>query len=102
MFVFSAANSDLYIGSRTLFGLAIEGQAPAIFKKVSKRGIPTNALYCCTLCCALAYTVCSTSALQVFKYFVSLISMFGAIVSRCSTYGRGGRRSLSEPFLFLL
>lgn len=85
MFVFSAANSDLYIGSRTLFGLAIEGQAPAIFKKVSKRGIPTNALYCCTLCCALAYTVCSTSALQVFKYFVSLISMFGAIVSRCST-----------------
>jgi amino acid transporter len=44
----AAANSDLYIGSRTLFGLALEGQAPAIFKKVSKRGIPVPALAVCT------------------------------------------------------
>ncbi|KAL7408848.1 amino acid permease/ SLC12A domain-containing protein [Mrakia frigida] len=79
LFVFSAANSDLYIGSRTLFALAVEGQAPAIFKKVSKRGIPLPALLFCTAFCGLAYCACATSALTVFKYFVSVISMLGAI-----------------------
>jgi amino acid transporter len=86
LFVFSAANSDLYIGSRTLFGLAVEGQAPAIFAKVSKRGIPYYALGFCTLFCGLAYCACATSALTVFKYFVSLISMFGGITWLCILY----------------
>jgi len=36
IFVLSAANSDLYIGSRTLYALALEGKAPAIFKKVNR------------------------------------------------------------------
>lgn len=61
LFVFSAANSDLYIGSRTLFALAVEGQAPAIFKKVSKRGIPLPALLFCTAFCGLAYCAVSSS-----------------------------------------
>ncbi len=30
IFVMSAANSDLYIGSRTLYALAAEGKAPRI------------------------------------------------------------------------
>lgn len=108
LFVFSAANSDLYIGSRTLFALAIEGQAPAIFAKVSKRGIPYYSLALCTLFCGLACAfwlalslrssravtdplpslsfadcACATSALTVFKYFVSLISMFGGLTWLC-------------------
>ena len=33
IFVLSAANSDLYIGSRTLYGLAAEGKAPRIFAR---------------------------------------------------------------------
>ncbi|CDZ98123.1 dicarboxylic amino acid permease [Phaffia rhodozyma] len=83
LFVFSAANSDLYIGSRTLFALAVEGQAPSIFAKVSRRGIPFNALLLCTAFCGLSYCSVATSALTVFKYFVSLISMFGALTWMC-------------------
>jgi len=51
----SAANSDLYIGSRTLYGLAIEGKAPAIFKKVTSRGVPLPALILCTAFCSLVF-----------------------------------------------
>jgi amino acid transporter len=40
VFVVSAANSDLYIASRTLYSLALLGHAPRIFRKVTKRGVP--------------------------------------------------------------
>lgn len=51
----SAANSDLYIGSRTLYGLAVEGKAPAIFKKVNRMGVPWPALIFCTAFCGLVF-----------------------------------------------
>ncbi|RSL86081.1 hypothetical protein CDV31_016458 [Fusarium ambrosium] len=44
VFVFSASNSDLYIASRTLYGLASEGKAPAIFKRTDSRGVPVYSL----------------------------------------------------------
>jgi amino acid permease len=44
VFVVSAANSDLYIASRTLYSLALLGHAPRIFRKVTKRGVPIWAL----------------------------------------------------------
>ena len=44
LFVFSAANSDLYIASRTIYGLAVEGKAPAIFRHTDSRGVPIWAL----------------------------------------------------------
>jgi amino acid transporter len=53
--VLSAANSDLYTGTRTLYGLAIQGQAPRIFRRVNKAGVPYNALILCTLVCCLVF-----------------------------------------------
>jgi amino acid transporter len=38
--VFSAGNTYFYIGSRILFGLALEGKAPKILAKCTKRGVP--------------------------------------------------------------
>jgi len=58
----SAANSDLYIGSRTLYGLAVEGKAPAIFKKVTKGGVPLPALILCTAFCGLVFLNVSASS----------------------------------------
>lgn len=79
VFVLSAANSDLYIGSRTLYGLAVEGKAPKIFAKVDKRGVPLPALILCTAFCGLVYLNVSSGAAKVFTYFVNLVSAFGAI-----------------------
>lgn len=41
--IFSAGNTYVYCATRTLYGLSIEGRAPAIFQKVSPNGIP---VYC--------------------------------------------------------
>ncbi|RHW32753.1 amino acid permease [Lysinibacillus yapensis] len=40
----SAGNSGLYASSRMLWQLAIDGKAPKVFAKLSKRGIPVYAL----------------------------------------------------------
>ncbi|TVY37886.1 Dicarboxylic amino acid permease [Lachnellula subtilissima] len=79
IFVFSAANSDLYIASRTLYGLAHENKAPKIFGKTDKRGMPVYALALSTVFCLLAFLGCNTSSYTVFGYFVNLVTMFGLL-----------------------
>ena len=44
---FSAGNSFLYSSSRILFGLSIRGQAPKIFSRVTKAGLPLIAVAFC-------------------------------------------------------
>jgi len=77
LFVFSASNSDLYIASRTLYGLASNGDAPRIFKRTDTRGVPVYALGASALFALLAYMNVSNDSKIVFGYFVNLVSMFG-------------------------
>jgi len=84
--VMSAANSDLYIGSRTLYGLAIEGKAPKIFSRVNRNGVPYPALILCTAFCSLVFLNVSSSSAKVFTWFVNLVSTFGAITWMCIAY----------------
>ncbi|KAA1469476.1 dicarboxylic amino acid permease [Dentipellis sp. KUC8613] len=86
IFVLSAANSDLYIGTRTLYGLAVERKAPAIFRRVNKMGVPWPALILCILFCGLTFLNVSNSTAKVFTYFVNLVSTFGAITWMCICY----------------
>ncbi|KAK7467124.1 amino acid transporter [Stygiomarasmius scandens] len=86
LFVMSAANSDLYIGSRTLYGLAIEGKAPRIFRRVNRMGVPYPALILCTLFCGLVFLNVSSSSSKVFTWFVNLVSTFGALTWMCIAY----------------
>lgn len=77
IFVFSASNSDLYIASRTLYGLASAGEAPAIFKRTDKRGVPIYALGMSALIALLAFMNVSDDSKKVFNYFVNLVTIFG-------------------------
>jgi amino acid transporter len=79
LFTISAANSDLYIASRTLYGLAIERKAPRIFAKVNKRGVPWVSLLVVSSFICLTFLNASTSSSTVFAYGVNLLSAFGAI-----------------------
>lgn len=79
LFVLSAANSDLYIASRTLHSLAVDGNAPRIFKRTLKSGIPHYALGLSSLFMALAYLNVTNSAATVFRYFVNLVTVFGLL-----------------------
>ena len=55
VFVISAANSDLYIASRTMYSLALLGHAPRIFRKVTRRGVPIWALLVCWIFTMLVF-----------------------------------------------
>lgn len=79
IFVFSAANSDLYIASRTLYGLASDGSAPAIFKRTDNRGVPWPSLIVCTCFALLAFMNVSDNSRDVFKHFVNLTTIFGLL-----------------------
>lgn len=62
LFVISAANSDLYIGSRTLYGLAVEGKAPRFFARVNRMGVPYVALTFCAVFCSIVFLNISSSS----------------------------------------
>ncbi|KAK5992236.1 Dicarboxylic amino acid permease [Cladobotryum mycophilum] len=88
VFVFSASNSDLYIASRTLYGLASDQAAPAIFKRTDRRGVPYPALILSTAIACLAFMNVSSDSKEVFGYFVNLTTIFGLLtwISLLVTY----------------
>ncbi|CDO94804.1 unnamed protein product [Kluyveromyces dobzhanskii CBS 2104] len=90
VFVFSAANSDLYVASRSLYGLAIDNKAPKIFAKTNKNGVPYWSLLVGVLFALLAYMNVSSGSSQVFTYFVNCVSIFGLLswISILITYIR--------------
>ncbi|KAI7976954.1 hypothetical protein EIK77_002075 [Talaromyces pinophilus] len=83
IFVFSAAISDLYISSRTLYGLAQNGKAPRFLARTDRRGVPIPALAVSAFIALLAFMNASSDSKVVFGYFVNCITMFGLIVWCC-------------------
>ncbi|GAA6010272.1 uncharacterized protein JCM10292_002222, partial [Rhodotorula paludigena] len=65
---FSAGNSDLYASSRTLYGLALDGKAPKIFRKCTKAGLPIYCVGATALFGVLAYMNVGTGATDAFNY----------------------------------
>jgi yeast amino acid transporter len=51
----SAASSDLYTSSRAIYGLALSGNAPKIFMKTTRKGMPYVAVTFCSLFATFAY-----------------------------------------------
>ncbi|KAF2104615.1 amino acid permease Dip5 [Rhizodiscina lignyota] len=79
IFTFSASNSDLYIGTRTLYGLALDGKAPKFFAYTDKRGVPYWSLAFCSTFCLIAFLNVSDDSRTVFLYFVNLVTIFGLL-----------------------
>ncbi|KAF2646275.1 hypothetical protein P280DRAFT_6413 [Massarina eburnea CBS 473.64] len=77
IFTFSASNSDLYIASRTMYGLADRGHAPKIFRWTDRRGVPLPALAISALFCCSAFMNAAQDSATVFSYFVNLTTIFG-------------------------
>lgn len=74
---FSAGNSFLFCSSRILYGLALRGQAPKIFAKCTKNGLPLVAVLFCSCFAFLAFMNVSSGSQNVFNWFVSLSTVAG-------------------------
>ncbi|KAI1869954.1 uncharacterized protein JN550_005544 [Neoarthrinium moseri] len=85
---FSAGNSYVYCASRSLFGMALEGKAPAIFTKCLKNGVPIYSVVFVLLISLLSFLQVSSSTATVLSWFVSLITASQLInyCVICATY----------------
>ncbi|KAM6509728.1 hypothetical protein FALCPG4_017376 [Fusarium falciforme] len=79
VFTLSAASSDIYCSSRSLYGLARDGQAPRLFAKARDNGNPIYAVAAASVCIALGYMNASKSSSTVFGYLVSLVTVFAVL-----------------------
>ncbi|KAI5852023.1 amino acid permease/ SLC12A domain-containing protein [Tricharina praecox] len=71
---FSAGNSYVYCASRCLFGLALDGQAPKIFARCTRSGVPIYSVLVVLAIAMLAFLQVSNSASVVLSWFVSLVT----------------------------
>ncbi|KAJ4152481.1 hypothetical protein NW754_004277 [Fusarium falciforme] len=79
VFVFSAANSDLYIAARTLYGISVDGKAPEVLSRTTKNGIPYVSVGFCGLFCSLAYMSISAGSQTTFQYLSNVVSVFAIL-----------------------
>jgi amino acid transporter len=78
--------------------MAKDGNAPRIFTKCTKRGVPWVAFVFTAMFMGLAYLVASSDALVIFNYFVSSVTIFGSLTwvsFRCEGCGQGPRCTLT-------
>jgi amino acid transporter len=86
----SSANAFLYTGSRYLFGVAQNRQAPKIFLKCTKNGIPYYCVAITAVFSLLSYMSVSSGANNVFLWFQNLVTIAQLFtwVSICVAYLR--------------
>ncbi|EAW14678.1 putative arginine transporter [Aspergillus clavatus NRRL 1] len=77
--VLSAANSNVYSGSRILIGLAQEGFAPRWFKETTKKGVPYYSVAFTSAFGLLGFMNVSNAGSTVFNWFLNISSVAGFI-----------------------
>ena len=75
----SAGNAFVYSGSRVLYSMALNGQAPWFFKRTTKRGVPWAAVVFTWAIGCLAFLNVSESGANVFQWFSNITTISGFI-----------------------
>jgi len=77
--IFSAGNTYCYCASRSLYGMAVEGRAPGIFRKTTKNGVPIFSFFFVMLFPCLSFLQVSSGSNKVLTWLVNLITAGGII-----------------------
>ena len=75
----SAGNSFLYSGSRILYSMALDGNAPKIFAVTNRMGVPYAAVLATWAIGLLAYLNLSNDGAKVFTWFMNISTISGYI-----------------------
>ncbi|PYH68014.1 arginine permease [Aspergillus vadensis CBS 113365] len=76
----SASNQSILAGTRTLYGLALKGHAPAVFLRTTRHGVPYACAVAQIAVSALAYLTCQNEAYTVFNWLLDLTAA-GVLIS---------------------
>ncbi|KAI3076773.1 hypothetical protein CBS147353_4711 [Aspergillus niger] len=79
----SAGNSFLYMSSRSLYSLAVSGNAPNIFKACNRWGVPYYAVAISSLFSLLAYMAVGSGSYTVFNWLINFTNTSGFISWFC-------------------
>ncbi|ANB14024.1 proline permease PUT4 [Sugiyamaella lignohabitans] len=79
----SAANSFLFAGSRSLYSLSLQGKAPKVFRYCNRKGVPYVALLAVSAIGCLGFLNASASSANVFTWFTNLSTIAGFIAWIC-------------------
>ena len=102
----SSDNSGLYSTSRMMYGLALDGQAPSKFRKLSGNNVPRNALVasCLLLLCGIIFLYTSDSIMQAFALVTTvaaLLFLFSwSLIVVCYIVYRHKRPDLHEDSVY--
>jgi len=77
--VLSTGNSGMYASTRMLYTMAHNKMAPAFLGKLSKHGVPRNALYATTIVAGLCFLSSLFSANQVYLWLLNCAGMTGFV-----------------------
>lgn len=75
--VLSCGNAGLYTATRMLHSLAMEGNAPKLFKKVNKRGTPLAALNVTAAFALLCFLSTEVGLSQLYFWIINVAAMTG-------------------------
>jgi amino acid transporter len=81
--VLSAANSNVYSGSRIVVSLANDGSAPAFMKRTTKGGVPYFAVAFTASSGLLAFLNLSNSGGEVFSWLLNITAVAGFTTWAC-------------------
>lgn len=81
--IISAGNSNIYVGSRILYGLAGSGLAPRILRRTTKGGVPYVAVCTTSIFGALAYMETSTGGAKAFNWLLNITGVAGFFAWLC-------------------
>ncbi len=78
--VLSCGNSGLYTSSRMLHAMASRGNAPKIFSRVSKSGVPVYAVWATGLIAALSFFASMVGEGKIYQIFYNASGITGFII----------------------
>jgi AAT family amino acid transporter len=79
--VLSAGNHALFAGTRILYSLAISSQAPKIFARTSKGGVPWPALFATSSGCALLFATSAVGKGELWFWLQNLVGVSNQVSS---------------------
>ncbi|KAF2755980.1 hypothetical protein EJ05DRAFT_441696 [Pseudovirgaria hyperparasitica] len=72
--IFSAGNAYTFCASRSLHGLAVQGQAPKFLRKTTRRGVPIYCFLITMIFPFLSFLSVSDGSAQAIKWLVNLVT----------------------------
>lgn len=79
----STGNAFLYLSSRCLHSMAMEGSAPRIFQRCTAKGVPIYAVGATSCVALLAYMTLNSSSATVLNWLLNLVNTGGLLSWVC-------------------